>query len=387
MGFRRIDVVLINVTPYTVTSAGLDITNSGVTNVLTPPDLILESGEYTTFALRRPVSHYPEGSIGYAYTDSAGNTVDFSLVFSANQDGDATLHCRFGEAWGQATIYELTTRAIGDAPKAVTFYVIVSGDGQAAPLELPTVENQISAFLFVQDPLGLGAAPEDATDIIDTYLSLPTLASYSFDPSSMAYADAVISSPPADPAFDFWQASAPSDADMVTRYSLDRTSTSSFTFGFTQGFKLGYSMQVAVSLPAGIGVTQTLQTELSFGANQSKTTTESVRWTGTVELTIPAGKTATFSTTLYSVEYSTDFTASVYASVPDEALPTDEEARNRLLVCRNALMGQGFTVAGTLAGMDGTYVNTEVGLDPDQELAARRIHDRRRISQGRARAR
>ena len=39
MGFRRIDVVLINVTPYTVTSAGLDITNSGVTNVLTPPRL------------------------------------------------------------------------------------------------------------------------------------------------------------------------------------------------------------------------------------------------------------------------------------------------------------------------------------------------------------
>ncbi len=70
---------------------------------------------------------------------------------------------------------------------------------------------------------------------------------------------------------------------------LSKTTTSSFTWSLTEGFKIGMSVKFAAGVPAIASAETSISSELSFSSTQSCTNTEQKTWKVSQPVKVPPG--------------------------------------------------------------------------------------------------
>ncbi|WP_225902689.1 ETX/MTX2 family pore-forming toxin [Pseudanabaena sp. PCC 6802] len=149
-------------------------------------------------------------------------------------------------------------------------------------------------------------------------------------------------------------------------FTYSKTLTESFTFGFSEGLKVGASAKFKAGLPI-IGEGEvSLDAEVSFTANQSWTQTESRTWSQSTKVTVPPHSDIKVTAFISQADINSKFTGTARATdghiqmgvyiddpkniqdliIPIVAILTDEQ--------------RGFPLSGTFAGVEGVLSYTKV---------------------------
>lgn len=100
----------------------------------------------------------------------------------------------------------------------------------------------------------------------------------------------------------------PTNAEITEQFSYSKTLTDTFMFKFTEGLKIGTSAKFKAGLPLVGEGEVAVSGEVSFGAEQQWTSTESKTWTASLSIKIPAQQRIRVTASLSLAKITASFT-------------------------------------------------------------------------------